>query len=131
MVAYDNGRGGITVLPDDKTPPAGLTAIPPGIFQDPKIIELEETPRRHRPRSVLAVFHRGRRAHQGPRRARAPRSVRVERRMPQPSPKSWSSGASRSRGSSGGRAGAAADTELVVDGQVIEFKDSLHHAPGT
>lgn len=44
MVAYDNGRGGgITVLPDDETPPAGLTAIPPGIVQDPKIIELEES----------------------------------------------------------------------------------------
>lgn len=43
MVAYDNGRGGITVLPDEETPPAAFTAIPRGTFQDPKIIELEET----------------------------------------------------------------------------------------
>jgi RNA polymerase sigma factor (sigma-70 family) len=43
MTAYDNGRGGVSVLLASEPVPAGYTPLQPGPFQDTSIIELQET----------------------------------------------------------------------------------------
>lgn len=41
MVAYDNGSGGIEVVPAAETVPDHWEALEPGVTQDPRLIELE------------------------------------------------------------------------------------------
>ncbi|MDP8929814.1 MAG: hypothetical protein M3O70_14895 [Actinomycetota bacterium] len=41
LVAYDNGRGGIEVVPEAAQVPDGWRALEPGVAQDPRLIELE------------------------------------------------------------------------------------------
>lgn len=41
LVAYDNGGGGIEVVPATKDVPAGWQPLDPGVAQDPAVIELE------------------------------------------------------------------------------------------
>ena len=41
LAAYDNGSGGIEVLPADEPAPDGWTSTDPGTIQDPSVIELE------------------------------------------------------------------------------------------
>lgn len=41
LVAYDNGSGGIEVLPADQRAPDGWSATGPGVVQDPVLLELE------------------------------------------------------------------------------------------
>lgn len=43
MIAYDNGRGGVVVLPEGDSMPDGYTALDPGPFQNAALIELEAT----------------------------------------------------------------------------------------
>ena len=41
LVAYDNGSGGIEVVPASTEPSEGWTALEPGVTQDPAVVELE------------------------------------------------------------------------------------------
>ncbi len=42
LVAYDNGDGGITVLPADQTPPSGFTRLPTGATQNVSMVEMQQ-----------------------------------------------------------------------------------------
>ena len=42
LVAYDNGDGGITVLPADETPPSGFTPLPTGTTQNVSMVEMQQ-----------------------------------------------------------------------------------------
>jgi hypothetical protein len=42
LVAYDNGHGGITVLPADQPPPSGWRALPPGATQNGSMVEMQQ-----------------------------------------------------------------------------------------
>lgn len=41
LAAYDNGRGGIEVLPADTAPQTGWTPLDPGVVQDPRLLQLD------------------------------------------------------------------------------------------
>ena len=42
LVAYDNGHGGITVLPASQTPPDGFTRMPAGRSQNVAMVEMQQ-----------------------------------------------------------------------------------------
>ena len=42
LVAYDNGHGGITVVPADQTPPAGATPLPGRALQNVAIVQAQQ-----------------------------------------------------------------------------------------
>lgn len=42
LVAYDNGMGGIEVVPQSEDAPSGWSELEPGVVQDVRLIELEE-----------------------------------------------------------------------------------------
>jgi hypothetical protein len=42
LVAYDNGQGGITVLPADETPGSGWTRLPSGATQNALMVEMQQ-----------------------------------------------------------------------------------------
>jgi hypothetical protein len=42
LVAYDNGLGGITVLPADRTPPSGWTRLPSGATQNVSMVQMQQ-----------------------------------------------------------------------------------------
>src|SRR5436190_125395 len=42
LAAYDNGHGGITVLPADETPPSGFTPLPTGETQNVSMVEMQQ-----------------------------------------------------------------------------------------
>jgi hypothetical protein len=42
LVAYDNGVGGITVLPADEKPPSGFTALHAGVSQNVAMIQMQQ-----------------------------------------------------------------------------------------
>jgi hypothetical protein len=42
LVAYDNGHGGITVLPADSTAPSGWTRLPSGAKQNEAMVEMQQ-----------------------------------------------------------------------------------------
>jgi hypothetical protein len=42
LVAYDNGLGGITVLPASQTPPDGFTRLPGGAVQNVSMVEMQQ-----------------------------------------------------------------------------------------
>jgi hypothetical protein len=42
LVAYDNGDGGITVLPADQTPPSGFTSLATGTTQNVSMVEMQQ-----------------------------------------------------------------------------------------
>lgn len=41
LIAYDNGNGGIEVLPEGSDAPSGWQQLEPGVAQDPRLIELD------------------------------------------------------------------------------------------
>lgn len=42
LAAYDNGHGGITVLPADEAPPSGWTRLPDGATQNVSMVQLQQ-----------------------------------------------------------------------------------------
>jgi hypothetical protein len=42
LVAYDNGDGGITVLPADEKPPSGFTPLPAGATQNVSLVAMQQ-----------------------------------------------------------------------------------------
>ncbi|HEY7281722.1 MAG TPA: hypothetical protein VID47_09020 [Actinomycetota bacterium] len=42
LAAYDNGLGGITVLPASQTPPSGFTRLPGGAVQNVSMVEMQQ-----------------------------------------------------------------------------------------
>ncbi len=42
LVAYDNGDGGVSVLPADETPPSGFTRLPAGATQNVSMVEMQQ-----------------------------------------------------------------------------------------
>lgn len=42
LVAYDNGHGGVTVLPAAEAPPAGFTRLPAGASQNVAMVEMQQ-----------------------------------------------------------------------------------------